>query len=168
MMPYSTENDIALMIRMYLHSFLKSMKLPLQIVSEMAITYIRPVILVLTVQNSILVGVVVVKKPGDGVLDKPTVIGELFDQMKLIQLFYGMGPALGILINGEQFVVSWFPEDDEVFSAPPKQKLYIESSPVGEKKSPGDTPSRKRTPSNIITKDEERKAKDGKTLLNVW
>eukprot|EP01036_Dinobryon_divergens_P029986 gene29986-39165_t len=139
----------------------------------MAVTQIRHDILVLTVQNSILVGVVVVKKPGYVVLDKPTFIRELFDQMKLIQLFYGMGPALGMLINGKQFVVCWFPGDDEVFSAPPKQELCVESSPVngkGEKRSyspPGDTPSRKRTPSNIFTKDEERKAKNGETLLNV-
>lgn len=169
LMYYATENDIAVMIRLYLSSFVSPMKLPLKIVSEMAITHIRPDLLVLT-HNSILVGVVEVKKPGDGVLNEPTVIGELFDQMKLIQLFYGTGPALGILTTGEQFVVCWFPEDDEVFSAPPKVELYVASPSNNvkeEKKSfspPGDTPSQKRVPSNISTVDEEkRKPKKGKS-----
>ena len=168
LMPYATENDIAVMIRMYLYSFVKPMQIPLQIVSEMAITHIRPDLLVLT-HNSILVGVVEVKKPGDGVLNEPTVIGELFDQMKLIQLFYGTGPVLGILTNGEQFVVCWFPEDDEVFSTPPKEELYVASPSNNikeEKKSfspPGDTPSRKTGLSNISTVDEEKwTAKKGK------
>eukprot|EP01036_Dinobryon_divergens_P027628 gene27628-36433_t len=170
MMSYASVNDIAVMIRLYLHSFVSPMKLPLRIASEMAITYIRSDLFVLT-HNSILVGVVVVKKPGDGVLNKPTVTGELFDQMKFIQLFYGTGPVLGILTTGEQFVVCWFPEDDEVFSAPPKEELYVESPSNNakgkEKKSfspAADTPSQKRGPSNISTVDEETtKPKKGKS-----
>ena len=158
---YGSEKSIAVIIQNYLDSFVIPLNLPLEIMPELAVTNIRPDILVLTTLNSILVGVVEVKKPEKFILEKPTVIGELFDQTKLIQLFYGTGPALGILTTGEQFVVCWFPEDDEVFSAAPKQDLLVDSSPVnatGGKKSgspPGNTPSQKKGPNYISTEDEK-------------
>jgi hypothetical protein len=65
----------------------------------MGIFGIRPDILILT-KNSLLIGVVEVKKPGKNILINKNVMGELFDQMKLLQLFYGMGPVLGILATG--------------------------------------------------------------------
>lgn len=68
-----------------------------------------------------LVGVVEVKKPGASVLSEPTVLGELLDQMLLVEGFYGMGPVIGILTTGEEWLVSWFPADSsalEVVNSP--------------------------------------------------
>ena len=60
-----------------------------------------------------LVGVVEVKKPGRNVLLEPTVLGELLDQMLLVEGFYGMGPVIGILTTAEEWTVSWFPVDTD-------------------------------------------------------
>ena len=56
-------------------------------------------------------GVVMVKRPGNNILLEPTVLGELLDQMLLVEGFYGMGPLIGILTTAEEWVVSWFPLD---------------------------------------------------------
>lgn len=55
--------------------------------------------------------VVEVKKPRRNVLLEPTVLGEILDQMLLVEGFYGMGPVIGILTTAEEWILSWFPVD---------------------------------------------------------
>lgn len=64
-----------------------------------------------------LVGIVEVKKPGNDVLLEPTALGELLDQMLLVEGFYGMGPVFGILTTGEEWDESWFPGDTDILAS---------------------------------------------------
>ena len=99
--------------------------------AEVSIKQIRPDLCVL-LMGIYLVGVVEVKKPGNNVLLEPTVLGELMDQMLLVEGFYGMGPVIGILTTAEGWLVSWFPVDSDAlkhvdppeasFTTPVKQK----------------------------------------------
>ena len=113
---YSSEDDIVHYVRTYLENVLKAMKSPLAISAEIAVKQIRPDLCVL-LHGYRLVGVVEVKKPGSrgesSILLQPTVLGELFDQMLLVEGFYGMGPVCGILTTGEEWFVAWFPVDHE-------------------------------------------------------
>ena len=78
--------------------------------SVMTIKEIRPDCRVLMIGNYI-VGVVAVKTPGYDVLLENTVLGELLDQMLLVEGFCRMGPVIGILTTAEEWLISWFPED---------------------------------------------------------
>jgi hypothetical protein len=153
---YGSENDVACVVRNFLESFLLPLAIDITICSEMGIKGIRPDILILT-KNALLIGVVKVKKPGDEILEDNNVMGELFDQMKLLQLFYGMGPAIGILATGEQFLVAWLPQDHRVFSSPPLIALRTPVRTAGDSSnsSPGATPSQQNTSIFDIIDDEE-------------
>jgi hypothetical protein len=96
---YGSENDIAYFVKNFLLSFLIPLGIQVNMCTELGIMGIRSDILILT-KNSLLIGVVEVKKPGKNILIDKNVMGDLFDQMKLLQLFYGMGPVLGILATG--------------------------------------------------------------------
>lgn len=104
---YSSEDDIAYIVRRFLESILSALNLPLDFNAEVTIKQIRPDICVLLMGMD-LVGVVEVKKPGNNVLLEPTVLGELMDQMILVDGFNGMGPVIGILTTAEEWFVSWF------------------------------------------------------------
>jgi hypothetical protein len=101
-----------------------------------------------------LVGVVEVKKPGSKVLLKPTVLGELLDQMMLVEGFYGMGPVIGILTTAEEWLISWFPVDSDIlahvdppeasFTTPMKQKSSFTSTETKGHSPPSGTPSQQR------------------------
>lgn len=119
---YGSECDVAMIVRNYLESFIEPLGIKVRICSEMGIQSIRSDVLVLS-KDSVLVGVVEVKKPSATILEEATVIGELYDQMKLIQLFYQTGPAIGILTTGQQFIVCWFPEDHHLLSTEPQSVL---------------------------------------------
>jgi len=108
---YSSENDIVYIVRRFLEDILLALKLPLDFNAEVTIKQVRPDLCVLLLEMY-LVGVLEVKKPGGNVLLEPTVLGELLDQMFLVEGFYGMGPVIGILTTGEEWIVSWFPIDD--------------------------------------------------------
>jgi hypothetical protein len=101
-----SENDVATVVKTYLLSFLKPLGIRIRICTEMGIQNIRPDILILE-KDSILVGVVDVKKPGD-TLTNANVLGELYDQMSIVKCFYGTGPTLGLLTDGHHVVVAWF------------------------------------------------------------
>ena len=97
-----------------------------------------------------LVGVVEVKRPGNNVLLEPTVLGELLDQMLLVEGFYGMGPVIGILTTAEEWIISWFPVDSEalVHIDPPEASFttsmnlsYSTSIHTKGHSPPGGTPS---------------------------
>eukprot|EP01036_Dinobryon_divergens_P027180 gene27180-35907_t len=76
-----------------------------------------PDICVLSV-GSRLVGVIEIKKHQKNVLQIPTVLGELFDQMILIEGFYMSGPVIGILTTLEDLLFCWFlPADTAHFSS---------------------------------------------------
>jgi len=57
-----------------------------------------------------------VKKPGKDILTANTVMGELLDQMLLVEGFYRIGPVVGILTSGAEWMVAWLPEDADVFA----------------------------------------------------
>jgi hypothetical protein len=101
--------------------------------------------------------VVEVKKKGvvdikPHVLEMPTVLGELFDQMILVEGFYVSGPVIGILTTLEDWLFCWFPADTAHFST--ELQPYVATStfltpqkisaPAGASASPPrDTPSRR-------------------------
>jgi len=98
------------------------------------------------------VGVVEIKKHQKNVLEMPTVLGELFDQMILVEGFYMSGPVIGILTTLEDWLFCWFPADTAHFSS--ELEPYIATSafltpqkgpaPAGASTSPPrDTPSRR-------------------------
>ena len=150
---YSSEDDIAYLVRRYLESILSALNLPLDFNAEVTIKQIRPDICVL-LMGMYLVGVVEVKKPGNNVLLEPTVLGELMDQMLLVEGFYGMAPVIGILTTAEEWLVSWFPVDSDVlahvdppeasFTTPMKQKSSSTSTETKGHSPPGGTPSQQR------------------------
>lgn len=153
---YGSLNDVAITVKNFLESFLSPLDIDVRIGSEMGIQGIRPDIFIVT-KNALLIGVVQVKKPGYDILNNGNVMGELFDQMKLMQLFYGMGPAVGILATGEQFLVAWFPQDHDVFSSAPLNAIGTPVRSAGDSSNspPGATPSQQNTSIFDIIEDEE-------------
>lgn len=145
---YSSEAHIVYFVTRFMEDILLALGLPLDFNPEVTIKQIRPDLCVLLL-GMYLVGVVEIKKPGGNVLLEPTVLGELLDQMLLVEGFYGMGPVIGILTTGDEWVVSWFPVDQQMleqcdskadsFSTPlkPISRDGPEHSP------PGGTPSQK-------------------------
>lgn len=151
---YSSEDDIVYFVRSFMEDILFALDLPLNFSAEVTIKQIRPDLCVLLL-GMYLVGVVKVKKPGHDVLLEPTVLGESLDQMLLVEGFYGMGPVIGILTTGDEWVVSWFPADQQVleqceskseasFSTPVKPISRDGPEPQAKGHSPpGGTPSQK-------------------------
>jgi hypothetical protein len=147
---YSSEADIVNIVRNFMKDVLRALKLRLNFSAEVTIKQIRPDLCVL-LMGMYLVGVVEVKKPngdsGGNVLNQPTVLGELLDQMMLVEGFYGMGPVIGILTTAEEWLISWFPADSEDLervdspevssTTPAKQK----ASSTSTHSPPGGTPS---------------------------
>ena len=109
---YSSERDIVFIVMSLFRDIMAPLGLKLKFCSELTIKSIRPDICVI-LDKWYLVGVVEVKKPGKNVLSQPTVLGELFDQMLLVEGYYGMGPVIGILTTAEEWVFSWFPSDSQ-------------------------------------------------------
>jgi hypothetical protein len=150
---YSTEAQIADIVKIFLRSIVIALNLPLDFSPEVTIKQIRPDIIVL-LHQMYLVGVVEVKKPGHNVLNEPTVLGELLDQMMLVEGFYGMGPVIGILTTAEEWVISWFPVDTNAlahvdlpeasFISPMKPKSSSTSTETKGHSPPGGTPSQQR------------------------
>ena len=134
---------------MFLTDVMVALDLDLDFSAEVTINQVRPDLCVLFM-GMYLVGVVEVKKPGCNVLDEPTVLGELLDQMLLVEGFYGMGPVIGILTTAEEWVVSWFPVDTKTLgSVPDEQHKASFSTPLKPASAtrgcspPGGTPSQK-------------------------
>lgn len=110
---YGSEFDIVYIARMFLDDILAALKLRLDFCAEVTIKRFRPDLCVLLLDGRFLVGVVEVKKPGHNIMTAPTVLGELFDQMMLLEGFYGTGPVIGILTTAVEWMVSWFPADSK-------------------------------------------------------
>jgi len=84
-------------VRTYIDAVIRALGLPLEIQAEVGIKSIRPDIMVICV-GLWLVGVVEVKKHGRtaefvNALEHRRVLGELFDQLLLVEGFYCCGPA---------------------------------------------------------------------------
>lgn len=89
---YATENDITMLVIRFLECFVRAMKLNLWFGTEIAVKSIKPDICVIA-DGDRLVGVVEVKKPTKKlpILEEPTVLGELCDQLLMLQGFYCTG-----------------------------------------------------------------------------
>jgi hypothetical protein len=118
---FTSQSDIVFYVRCYLNCILGAMSLSLRIqATEIAVKHIRSGICVLWMDHQV-VGIVQMKTPGSGsggssILLQPTVLGDLFDQMLLVEGFYGMGPVCGILTTGEEWLVAWFDADQALLS----------------------------------------------------
>ena len=111
---YRSVSDIVLIVTLLLKDFIRAMGLSLDITSEISINRVRSDLCVLIYKRNI-VGVVQIKTPGNNILMQPTVLGELLDQMLLIEGFYRVGPVIGILTTAEELMFTWFCEDDQYF-----------------------------------------------------
>ena len=152
---YGSENDITILVTNLLSSICKALGIEVRMCTEMGITGIRPDILILTM-DSLLIGELRLRSaPGQDILLNPNVLGELFDQIKLIRMFYGMGPALGILATGDEFLVAWYPSDDAFFANPLPEIDSSFGTPqrTRDDSPPGTTPSSQRMPVHGIEAD---------------
>lgn len=120
---------IVYFVRRFMEDILFALGLSLDFNAEVTIKHIRPDLCVLLL-GMYMVGVVEVKKPGHNVLLEATVLGELLDQMLLVEGFYGMGPVIGILTTGDEWVVSWFPVDQQVLEEHESKSEAPFSTPV--------------------------------------
>jgi hypothetical protein len=158
---YRSEEDIVHCVRNFVASIIAALGLNLDLGGEIGIKHIRPDICALLI-NSHLVGVIEVKLPGEGILLKPTVVGELYDQMMLVSEFYGTGPVIGILTSGREWMICWFPEDDAHFRAPLPAQERVPGTPVrtasreqARNSPPGGTPSQQRERGHQILQEPE-------------
>ena len=94
----------------------------------------------------------------------PTVLGEMFDQMILVEGFYMSGLVIGILTTLQDWMFCWFPADTKHFSS--ELESYTTSSafltlqktsvPTGESTCPPrDTSSRRNHGIELLEDDQE-------------
>lgn len=79
--------------------------------TEYGVFGVRPNIRIVKL-NGVPVAVVDIKIPGNGVMDHENVLGELYDDLRVLEAFYGKGLSIGILTTGEEFRVVWMGKDD--------------------------------------------------------
>ena len=148
---YTTEPDVVGFVKIFLRDVANAMGIPLEMASDFCIKHVAPDICILTL-GSRLVGVVEIKKHQKNVLEMPTVLGELFDQMILVEGFYMSGPVIGILTTLKDWLFCWFPADTDHFSTELEPYTVTSvfltpqkaSAPAGDSASPPrDTPSRR-------------------------
>jgi len=79
------------------------------------------------------VGVVEVKKPQQGVLDHPNVLGQLLDYLLQLRYFHGLLWSFGILTTYEEWRICWLPnqQSDEatqqtIIEAPRVKTIAVE------------------------------------------
>ena len=115
---YASENDVAGLVSGLVKDLSLAMGLTFNTFTEVGAFGLRPDVWVVR-WNMIPVGVIEVKKPdespkalGESILDKLTVLGELYDFQMQLPNFYGMSPAFGILTTFEAWRVCWIPQND--------------------------------------------------------
>jgi hypothetical protein len=115
---YASENDRAGLFSGLVKDINRAMRLTFDTFTEVGAVGLRPDVWVVT-WNMIPVGVMEVKKPDVGqkglsqsILDKPTVLGKLFDFQMQLPNFYGISPAFGIVTTFEAWRVCWIPPND--------------------------------------------------------
>lgn len=159
---YQSEEDIVHCVRNYIGSILDALKIGLHLGGEIGIKHIRPDLCALLVDNH-LVGVIEVKLPGVRILEQPTVVGELYDQMLLVSRFYGTGPVIGILTSGEDWMICWFPDDNQHFgeSFQLEEEEQLLCTPVRKARErprnspPGGTPSQQQVAAHHVIEEKE-------------
>lgn len=116
---YAETNDVIYYTRKFLACVARAMGTSfITSVNILGIQFTMPDILVLFLNDRI-VGIVQIKVPGDNILQQPTVLGELYDQLILVEGVYGSGPIIGIQTTLEEWAFCWFPNDSEHFSSGP-------------------------------------------------
>jgi hypothetical protein len=115
---YASENDVAVLVIGLVKDISIAMGLTFETFTEVGAFGLRPDVWVVR-WNMIPVGVIEVKKPdkypkdvGQSILDKETVLGELYDFQMQLPNFYGISPAFGILTTFEAWRVCWIPQND--------------------------------------------------------
>lgn len=166
---YTTEGDVVVFVKTFLRDIANAMGIPLEMASDFGIKHVAPDICVLSL-GSRLVGVVEIKKPQKNVLEMPTVLGELFDQMILVEGFYMSGPVIGILTTLEDWLFCWFPADTEHFSSELEPYTATSAFLTPQKASaaaagastspPRDTPSRRNRWSHGVDRPEDDREED--------
>ena len=144
---YATEADIVGFVKIFLRDIIVAMNLDFTLVNDLSIKHIAPNICVVT-DGHRLVGVIKVKKRGQDILIKPTVLGELFDQMLLLEGFYCSGPVIGILTTLEEWLFAWFDADHSHFTAISEELQAEKSSCLTPAKAAASPPYRYSPPGN--------------------
>jgi hypothetical protein len=167
--PYQSGRDIMHYVRTYIGSILDALNIGLYLCSGIGIKSIRSDFCALLMDDHS-VGVIEIKLPGKGILRQPTVVGELYDHMLSVSRFYGTDPVIGILTTGEEWMICWFPEDDQHFGEPfqlhvRKQRQRSTHSP------PGGPPSQQRGVAHNVNEEKEEdtaeEKEDGGYLMNA-
>ena len=182
-MPWSSEIDICMLVVGLLEEIVAELCLPLTFQQQVGFFSLRPNITVVKVFGTP-VGVVKVKKPGQGVMENERVLGELYDYMTQIVNFYGLKQVFGILTTYKEWRVCWLDNDESNKLAGKTPKEFLEPrTPVKEpdkekKKSspPGLTPSKKLEQSHTIEglgDDQDSEVEEDKTgrkliATRVW
>ena len=94
---YTTEADVVSFVKTFLRDIANAMSIPLEMASDFGIKHVAPDICVPRVGRR-LVGVVEMKESQKNVLKMPTVLGELFNQMILVEGFCMSGPVIGMYV----------------------------------------------------------------------
>eukprot|EP00977_Amphora_coffeiformis_P029647 scaffold42123_cov221-Amphora_coffeaeformis.AAC.2 len=116
---YASENDVALLVSGLVKDISRAMGIDIETFTEIGAFGLRSDVWFVT-WNMIPVGVIEVKKREEyescfdckSVLDKPTVLGELYDFLMQLPNFYGERPAFGILTTFDCWRACWIPEAD--------------------------------------------------------
>eukprot|EP01038_Epipyxis_sp_PR26KG_P005209 gene5209-7247_t len=111
---FATEVDIVHLVLIVLEDVIKATNLEVRFSGDICIKHIAPDICILSYECR-LVGVVQVEKNGKSIRLKPTVLGELLDQLLLVEGFYRSGPVIRILTTLEKWLFAWFPADADHF-----------------------------------------------------
>ena len=123
---YTTEADVVVFVKNFLRDIANAMGIPLFMASDFGIKQLAPDICVFSLG---LVG------GGDQEASRePTILGELFDQMILVEGFYLSGPVVGILTALEDWLFCWFPADTTHFRS--KLDPYTATSNESSKRYP--------------------------------
>jgi hypothetical protein len=149
---YDNEAGIVHLVMKFLEDAVLALNLlaTIRISSEVGFKNIQSDLCSLKIAENLMVGVVEGKRPGHDILIQPTVLGELYDQMQLVEGFYGTGPVCGILTTGVEWLIAWFPTDDDCFAssctpfaAPSSFSTPLKGGSKQEGSPEGTTPSQK-------------------------
>jgi hypothetical protein len=126
---FASENDVATYVRLFLLDIIKGLGLELDVVSELQVFSVRPDMWVISREQGTPLAAVEVKKPsskgGINIFNNELILGELFDQMKQIQNFYGCQFSVGFLTDGNNWRVCWYGDDKAMLEQMPK----VENAP---------------------------------------
>ena len=86
------------------------MQLPLTFENKLTIKSIRSNVFVILFRKYFL-GITKIYKPEKNILHQETVLEKLFDQMLLVEGFYGIETTIDILTTRNKWLILWFPED---------------------------------------------------------